>query len=548
MQQKLWQTEKQRFIQQSIEQTNKQEELQIQLRQKEQEIQRLQLQLKQAAAQAVTPQASTFPSTSALSTNGDGSNRFLKKQRIEDQFGARNSNHGTNNSNGNMSNNNNNNNNSRDASASAIDLTGDLAGGRGRGDADGGRRGIEGGGGFMTGADKYRLEMQKKGQSGEIPRGDNNNKFKNSNNRNTFNNNSNSNGTGRPAKFNAPRPIGEDSNNNNNNNHNNTSLVRRVNASLNMNKGGSGSGGGGDNYNSKNNEDIPEGLQHCEPKLLELVMNEIMDKKPNTTWQEIAGLDFAKQCVKEIVVWPMIRPDLFKGLRATPKGMLLFGPPGTGKTLIGKAIANEAGATFLPISASSLGSKWHGEGEKLVRTLFEVAREFQPSIIFIDEIDSLLSQRSENEFEGSRRVKTEFLVQLDGVSCTGNERVLVVGATNRPQELDEAARRRLVKRLYIPLPDKKARVTLIKQLLSKEKHDLCEADMERIVTLTDGYSGADMRALCTEAAFGPIRSVADISMLETENVRPINLEDFQHGLQQVRASVCQADLQQYVEW
>lgn len=132
------------------------------------------------------------------------------------------------------------------------------------------------------------------------------------------------------------------------------------------------------------------------------------------TFEEIAGLEFAKKCVDELICWPMTRPDLFKGLRALPKGLLLFGPPGTGKTLIGKAIAHQAGATFFSISASSLTSKWIGEGEKTVRTLFAVAGYRQPSVVFIDEVDSLLCQRSSDENEASRRIKTEFLVQLDG--------------------------------------------------------------------------------------------------------------------------------------
>lgn len=147
-------------------------------------------------------------------------------------------------------------------------------------------------------------------------------------------------------------------------------------------------------------------------------MNDVLDNSPGVRWDDIAGLEFAKKNVIEIVVWPMLRPDLFKGLRGPPKGMLLFGPPGTGKTLIGKAIATESNAKFFSISASSLTSKWHGQGEKLVRTLFSVATYFEPSIIFIDEIDSLLSQRQDSEFEATRRIKTEFLVQLDGVATT----------------------------------------------------------------------------------------------------------------------------------
>ena len=147
-----------------------------------------------------------------------------------------------------------------------------------------------------------------------------------------------------------------------------------------------------------------------------MIESEIITRNPCVKWSDIAGLDFAKKTVLEAIVWPLKRPDLFKGLRAPPKGLLLFGPPGTGKTMIGKAIASEVSATFFSISASSITSKWVGEGEKLVKVLFALAVKNQPSIIFIDEIDSLLSCRSDSEQEGSRRIKTEFLVQMDGAA------------------------------------------------------------------------------------------------------------------------------------
>ena len=145
-----------------------------------------------------------------------------------------------------------------------------------------------------------------------------------------------------------------------------------------------------------------------------LIKNEIMDQGSPIGWDDIAGLQFAKDTVKEIVVWPMMRPDIFTGLRGPPKGLLLFGPPGTGKTLIGKCIASQSGSTFFSISASALTSKWVGEGEKMVRALFAVAKVHQPAVVFIDEIDSLLTARSDSDHESSRKIKTEFLVQLDG--------------------------------------------------------------------------------------------------------------------------------------
>ncbi|XP_033217586.1 fidgetin-like protein 1 isoform X2 [Belonocnema kinseyi] len=276
--------------------------------------------------------------------------------------------------------------------------------------------------------------------------------------------------------------------------------------------------------------DLPECdnelLKNIEPKMIEQIKNEIMDSGSKVTWDDIAGL------------------------RQPPKGILLFGPPGTGKTLIGKCIASQSKSTFFSISASSLTSKWIGEGEKLVRALFAVARVYQPSVVFIDEIDSLLSQRSDQEHESSRRMKTEFLVQLDGAATSEKDRILVLGATNRPYELDEAARRRLVKRLYIPLPEFAARVQIVENLLKAEKHELLKEDINEIAMLADGYSGADMSNLCKEASMGPIRSVP-ISQMENiseEDIRKITAQDFKQALTFVRPSVSQADLNVYIDW
>lgn len=295
---------------------------------------------------------------------------------------------------------------------------------------------------------------------------------------------------------------------------------------------------------------LDERLKNFEPKIIELIMSEIMDHGPPVGWDDIAGLEFAKTTIKEIVVWPMLRPDIFTGLRGPPKGILLFGPPGTGKTLIGKCIACQSGATFFSISASSLTSKWVGEGEKMVRALFAIARCHQPAVIFIDEIDSLLSQRTDGEHDSSRRIKTEFLVQLDGAATAADDRILVVGATNRPQEIDEAARRRLAKRLYIPLPEATARRQIVTNLMAQEKNQLGESEVERVVTATEGFSGADMTQLCREAALGPIRSIqlSDIATITADQVRPIIYSDFHDALKTVRPSVSSKDLELYEEW
>ena len=299
-----------------------------------------------------------------------------------------------------------------------------------------------------------------------------------------------------------------------------------------------------------NEDDLPEELKRFGKDLVEKIESEIMDGGEPVTFNDIAGLQYAKDLVKEMIVWPMKRPDIFTGLRRAPKGLLLFGPPGTGKTLVGKAIAHESGATFFSISSSSLTSKWIGEGEKLVRTMFAVAAYREPAVVFIDEIDSLLTQRKSDDNEASRRIKTEFLVQMDGTGSAGQGRVLTIGATNRPQELDEAARRRFIKRLYIPLPSQEDRLILLNVLLEKNRHNLSDQDLANLSKDTAGFSGADLKALCNDAAMGPIRSMT-AKMMESVNADDIPPITYRHFCQSLRAtmpSVSTDDLTQYVEW
>lgn len=170
-------------------------------------------------------------------------------------------------------------------------------------------------------------------------------------------------------------------------------------------------------------------------------------------------------------------------------------------------------------------------------------------MVFIDEIDSLLTQRTDGEQESTRRMKTEFLVQMDGAATSSEDRILVVGATNRPQELDEAARRRLIKRLYIPLPDFAARVCLVERLLQKQNHGLTTEEMEGVGRLTEGYSGSDVYAVCAEAALGPVRELGErIASVGVEEVRNVGLRDFEKAVRMVRASVSEGDLGGYIEW
>jgi len=278
-----------------------------------------------------------------------------------------------------------------------------------------------------------------------------------------------------------------------------------------------------------------------------LIEAEILDRSPGVKFEDVAGLELAKQALREMVVLPAKRPDLFTGLRAPARGLLLFGPPGTGKTLLAKAVASEASSTFFTISASSLTSKWVGEGEKLVRALFAIAAERAPSIIFMDEIDSLLSARSANENEATRRLKTEFLVQMDGVGSS-QKSVVVIGATNRPEELDEAVRRRLVKRILIPLPDSASRTSLLGRLLVGE-FALSRADTAQLVAATEGYSGSDLAALCKEAAMVPLRELgAALEKAPSSKVRVLRFSDFAASMRVIRPSVAPAQLCHFTAW
>ncbi|KAK9143647.1 hypothetical protein Syun_013047 [Stephania yunnanensis] len=287
----------------------------------------------------------------------------------------------------------------------------------------------------------------------------------------------------------------------------------------------------------------------CDPKLVEMINTVIVDRSPSVKWEDVGGLDKAKQSLMEMVILPTKRKDLFTGLRRPARGLLLFGPPGNGKTMLAKAVASESEATFFNVSASSLTSKWVGEAEKLVRTLFMVAISRQPSVIFMDEIDSIMSARSANENDSSRRLKSEFLVQFDGVSSNSNDLVIVIGATNRPQDLDDAVLRRLVKRIYIPLPDENVRRLILKNNLKGQAFSLPGRDLEKLVQETEGYSGSDLQALCEEAAMAPIRELGQkILTVKADQVRPLRYADFQKAMTIIRPSLQKSKWEELERW
>ncbi|KAI3885287.1 hypothetical protein MKW98_002679 [Papaver atlanticum] len=273
------------------------------------------------------------------------------------------------------------------------------------------------------------------------------------------------------------------------------------------------------------------------------------------TFEDIGALENVKDTLKELVMLPLQRPELFcKGQLTKPcKGILLFGPPGTGKTMLAKAVATEAGANFINISMSSITSKWFGEGEKYVKAVFSLASKIAPSVVFVDEVDSMLGRRENpGEHEAMRKMKNEFMVNWDGLRTKDKERVLVLAATNRPFDLDEAVIRRLPRRLMVNLPDSTNRSKILKVILAKE-YLSSDLDLDAVASMTDGYSGSDLKNLCVTAAHCPIREILEKEKKEkaaalaagksppalsvSSDIRPLNMDDFKNAHEQVGASV-----------
>mmetsp|Transcript_20417 Transcript_20417/g.50044 ORF Transcript_20417/g.50044 Transcript_20417/m.50044 type:complete len:461 (+) Transcript_20417:243-1625(+) len=253
-------------------------------------------------------------------------------------------------------------------------------------------------------------------------------------------------------------------------------------------------------------------------KLRGALAGAVVSEKPNVRWEDVAGLESAKESLKETVIMPVKFPQLFVGERRPFKGILLFGPPGTGKSFLAKAVATEADSTFFSVSSADLISKWQGESEKLVRNLFEMARESPGSraIIFIDEVDSLCGSRQEGESDSARRVKTEFLVQMDGVGKEEGS-VLVLGASNVPWDLDAAIRRRFEKRVYIPLPAAQARTYMIKMHLGDTPNNLREPDFNKLGEISEGASGSDIEVMVKEALMEPLRRCQQAKQFVTDS-------------------------------
>ncbi|KAF2751649.1 vacuolar protein sorting-associated protein-like protein VPS4 [Sporormia fimetaria CBS 119925] len=313
-------------------------------------------------------------------------------------------------------------------------------------------------------------------------------------------------------------------------------------------------------------------------KLRGALAGAILSEKPNIRWEDVAGLEQAKEALKEAVILPIKFPHLFTGKRQPWKGILLYGPPGTGKSYLAKAVATEANSTFFSVSSSDLVSKWMGESERLVKQLFAMARENKPSIIFIDEIDALCGPRGEGESEASRRIKTELLVQMDGVG-KDSRGVLILGATNIPWQLDAAIRRRFQRRVHISLPDLPARIKMFELAVGNTPCELKGEDYRKLGELSEGYSGSDISIAVQDALMQPVRLIQTATHykpvmldgkqkwtpcspgdpqakemswtdLDGEDLAepPLRLKDFMRAIKASRPTVSKEDLQRNSEW
>jgi vacuolar protein-sorting-associated protein 4 len=243
----------------------------------------------------------------------------------------------------------------------------------------------------------------------------------------------------------------------------------------------------------------------------------VVTEKPDVKWSEVAGLAEAKRSLQEAVILPKRFPHLFTGKRTAWKSILLYGPPGTGKTYLAKAVATESDAAFFSVSSSDLLNKWIGQSEKMVKELFSLARSKGNSIIFIDEIDALISARGDDDEGHSRRVKTEFLVNMDGVGKNADG-VLVLAATNTPWDLDDALLRRMERRVYIPLPDMEGREQLLRLHLGDTPHNMSGLDFAEVARILVGYSGSDLKTVTRDAIMEPLRASTSASYFRTTMV------------------------------
>jgi len=284
----------------------------------------------------------------------------------------------------------------------------------------------------------------------------------------------------------------------------------------------------------------------------ELIDSLIVSQKPDVDWDHIGGLEDLKQEIKEAIVLPFVRgkPMYVKA----PRTILLYGPPGTGKTLLAKASCSTLNATFFEARISSLLSKYFGESSKLINALFAKAKKMQPSLIFMDEMDSIAISRDSNIDESTRRVLGQLLTEIEGFNTNQQDTILIMGATNKPWDLDDAIVSRFQKKIYVPLPDLVARKIILQ--IHLEGADTSKIDFSELANKTEGFSGRDISNLCQEAIIKMVRetnpNLENLTVRELESYslghRSLSEEDFEQAFSKIKPSAQQESIEKYEEW
>ncbi|XP_077588972.1 fidgetin-like [Stigmatopora nigra] len=296
-----------------------------------------------------------------------------------------------------------------------------------------------------------------------------------------------------------------------------------------------------------------EQLKSCDSHLLDMVTSEIIQPGPPVDWSDIAGLELAKATLKDEVMWPILRPDIFRSLGHSPRCVLLFGPRGSGRTLLSRCLASQLGASLLRLDGSTLVTKWLTDGEEIIRASFLIARCRQPSVLFISEVDMLLSAQFTEE-SPFNRLKGELVSQLDTLlmssSVDGRHQVLVVCSTSRPQDIDEGLHRYFARRVLVSLPDSEARNHIFKQFFAQSQHKYCisEAELALLVQHTEGFSGLDLSRLCEEACVGLLHISTQQGMEMPGMIRPLTYQDFERVFCKLHASISQKEIDMHTEW
>lgn len=290
-----------------------------------------------------------------------------------------------------------------------------------------------------------------------------------------------------------------------------------------------------------------------EPEMQEEIISTlIVSQKPEVSWDDIGGLDDAKKDIREAIILPFVKakPTYIKA----PRTILLYGPPGSGKTLLAKASSNTLSATFFEARMPTLLSKYFGESQKLINALFEKAKKTQPSLIFIDELDSVAMSRDSNIDESTRRVLAQLLTEIEGFNTSKDERVLIMGATNKPWDLDDAVVSRFQKRIYVPLPDDRARRAILQ--IHLEGADISEINMSSLVERTGGFSGRDLASLCRQVITNMVReqnpSIERLTVKELEayslKYRSLQVKDFDSAFEKIKPTTHPKDIEKYEGW